>query len=608
MYQFPPGATGQSIQVYLRQASDGQAKLGLSPATSGAKAGYARQGGSSVAFGLVALGSATAPWTPGGMFEMDPALTPGLYRFDIPDAAVAVGAGFVSCTFEFDNTLNEGVLILLQNPTNNVGPGGYSWTATIQHGTTPISGASLWVSTDAGGTNVVAGSLVSSVLGQASFLLPAGTFYLWINAPGYQAANPTAFTVAGAGGQTITLTPATAPPALTVSGLHEPRTTVWDLADRLLDYTGADPDERNTRAVRRAILDAIRTFTTSHRWSYLRTFGRLQLSGAYSNSTVTYQASAGTYPYQLTLDTSNGDSWPTWAGPGCYVRIANVLAKVDKRISSSILTMKPPLWNVDYPTGTPFTLYKDTYTLPEDWVAGDSALAETIWGGLTYVQPNQWLSRVRYQEWIGTPVWWTVAGDPDVPGRMAMSIYPTPNVDGTLDFMYYRKPRPVHVFDANAGSASATLSNPNTLTFAQPTLTAQMLGSVVRLAASSGEPPGGIDSLNPYAYEGTITQVVDAQTAIVDAPVPTAFSAVSFRISDPIDAEDLSLTLVGRGAEQALSISKVMKNRADADRAWKEALILAKEADSRVLEQRVAGTGGWRRPRLARMPITFSDV
>jgi hypothetical protein len=58
-------------------------------------------------------------------------------------------------------------------------------TLGVTVGGNPLEGASVWVATDAGGTNVVAGNLVTSSLGIVTLLLDAGAYYAWVQKDGY---------------------------------------------------------------------------------------------------------------------------------------------------------------------------------------------------------------------------------------------------------------------------------------------------------------------------------------------------------------------------------------------------------------------------------------
>ena len=79
-----PGSTSQSIELYL-------GATGLTASTSGLSARYNRTRTASVNIPLVARTIAQA-WTAGGFAEVDSTNMPGVYRLDIPDAALAAGA------------------------------------------------------------------------------------------------------------------------------------------------------------------------------------------------------------------------------------------------------------------------------------------------------------------------------------------------------------------------------------------------------------------------------------------------------------------------------------------------------------------------------------
>jgi hypothetical protein len=75
------------------------------------------------------------------------------------------------------------------------GPGAISWDVLVQEGVDPVQGAAVWVSTDAGGANVVAGSLITPSNGTVTFLLDAGTYYAFVRKDGLNPVNGQAFTV-----------------------------------------------------------------------------------------------------------------------------------------------------------------------------------------------------------------------------------------------------------------------------------------------------------------------------------------------------------------------------------------------------------------------------
>lgn len=80
--------------------------------------------------------------------------------------------------------------------TSDAGAGAITHTITVNDGANPIEGVSVWISTDSAGSNVIAGSITTSSLGQAVFYLDAGTYYAWMQKSGYNFTNPTSITVA----------------------------------------------------------------------------------------------------------------------------------------------------------------------------------------------------------------------------------------------------------------------------------------------------------------------------------------------------------------------------------------------------------------------------
>lgn len=196
MYTFAPGAAGKGVHFLLRDAATAQPKTALVAASAGALASYARAGGSVVPVTLSDLASAAAPWSAGGFKELDAAGAPGLYRLDLPDAALAAGTAFVTVSLGFTGVLGEAALVLLQQPLSNLGSGAVAWQIQINKSTGgPLPNAEVWVTTDAGGAAVAAGVLVSSDAGVVTVMLDPGVYYLWVTERGFDRQNPTPFTV-----------------------------------------------------------------------------------------------------------------------------------------------------------------------------------------------------------------------------------------------------------------------------------------------------------------------------------------------------------------------------------------------------------------------------
>lgn len=99
-----PGSTSQSIELYL-------GATGLKASTSGLSARYNRTRTASVSIPLVARTIGQA-WTSGGFAEVDATNMPGVYRLDVPDAALAAGADDVTVVVRGASGTNGAVMTI----------------------------------------------------------------------------------------------------------------------------------------------------------------------------------------------------------------------------------------------------------------------------------------------------------------------------------------------------------------------------------------------------------------------------------------------------------------------------------------------------------------
>jgi hypothetical protein len=99
-----PGSTSQSIELYL-------GATGLTYNTSGLTAYYIRNKSTATAISLVSQ-TASGAWTSGGFAEISSANTPGLYRLDIPNAALASGSDEVTIVVRGASGTNGAVMTI----------------------------------------------------------------------------------------------------------------------------------------------------------------------------------------------------------------------------------------------------------------------------------------------------------------------------------------------------------------------------------------------------------------------------------------------------------------------------------------------------------------
>lgn len=96
-YIHPAGSTGESILVELR-LNNNNPHTGLTYNTAGFYVTYCRPGSAAVPVTLVNQ-TVSGAWASGGFVEINSSLMPGMYRFDVPNAALAAGAEIVYVTF-----------------------------------------------------------------------------------------------------------------------------------------------------------------------------------------------------------------------------------------------------------------------------------------------------------------------------------------------------------------------------------------------------------------------------------------------------------------------------------------------------------------------------
>ncbi len=108
---------------------------------------------------------------------------------DIPSAATIASAVRTELATEL------GRLDVAVSSVGGMGAGALTRTIGVTSGGNPVEGASVWVSTDAAGTNIVAGPLTTDSMGEVTVLLDAGTYYAWVQSDGLNAVEGEVFTL-----------------------------------------------------------------------------------------------------------------------------------------------------------------------------------------------------------------------------------------------------------------------------------------------------------------------------------------------------------------------------------------------------------------------------
>jgi len=145
-----------------------------------------------------------------------------------------------------DLTINSNVLEIA---SFLVGPGQDITTITISIPPTPVSDMRVWITTDANGANIIAGTISTNISGQITFLLTYGvTYYLWAYKAGvnsivgeaFVAASTNNFTTTAASGSSTGLISLTEARAYVIDSiLHVPNGSYSnEKIDRAIQFAG----------------------------------------------------------------------------------------------------------------------------------------------------------------------------------------------------------------------------------------------------------------------------------------------------------------------------------------------------------------------------------
>lgn len=362
-------------------------------------------------------------------------------------------------------------------------------------------------------------------------------------------------------------------------------TTYRDLVEHLIDFMGANPGGDAARDARRAACGGLACLARSHLWNYYQTRGRIATVAPYSTGTVSFSSSTN----QVTLTSG---TWPSWAALGTILlpmtqtgntSVAQVSFEVIARDSDSVITLSTnsnPGTNLS--AGTTYTLYRDTFPLPIDCTAIDRAMLVGYATWLEFENPGQWLARQQIYRGPALPHWYCVRGDPDYLGSMAFSLFPVPDNQYEIEFMYNRQPRPLKVESYSTGKVSVT-SGFATVTGTNTSWSSRLhTGCILRFSNDGTNLPTSDVGAYPAALERVITTVNSTTSITLDSVADQTFANVAYVISDPADIEPLAMRLgLLRACEYQLGVSRNRRDRSDLEQEFLKELIRAREADSR---------------------------
>lgn len=376
--------------------------------------------------------------------------------------------------------------------------------------------------------------------------------------------------------------------------------TYNDVLLHMVNFAKGNPSAEYYRDARQAVLSAYREFANSAQWTYYTSVGRINTSAPYETGTIAYDHTGGSSERIVTL---TDGTWPDWATYGILV-IDSTPYEIAERLSDTTLTLTATSNpGADVAAETAYTIYRDTYPMPADFISADEMVTANVWRRMRYVHPRQWLMSHRFNVTSSnTPNFYTFRSDPNYYGVIACSFYPYPDDDIAIDFIYQRRPRGLTIEDYHAGTVTCSAGS-DTISGAMTAFSDSHVGSVIRLSDDAVDTPTGRTGANPFTIERTVMSVTDATTITVDRVVNDSLSGVKYLISDPLDLEPGVMTNAFlRCCENQMAMIRRLEDRGEIMQLWKMALIEAREHDSRAREMRsVGGTIGFYN-RLADMP------
>lgn len=374
--------------------------------------------------------------------------------------------------------------------------------------------------------------------------------------------------------------------------------TYKDLVDHAIEYLGSSTDATSERTARNAVQSAYANLSNERRWTYFYQTGRVTTVAPYTTGTIAYDHTGGAYERVVTLASG---TWPSWSANGALVIGTTVYQVAERKSDTEITLSVSSNPGEDVAAATTYTIYRDTYPLPCDF----GSIAEVMNMGnslcLQYVHPAEWLAPQRIYQGSAQPSRYTITGDPNLFGVLALRLYPFPDAAYALDFLYTRRPRALKVIGETTGTVT-TASGSTTVSGSGTAFTSSMVGSIIRFANSTTILPTGRSGDSPFEIERTVIAVASTTAMTIDSDPAQNLTGVKFVISDPVDVEPGAMAnFLKREVERQVRIIKRMKAMMDEERQHAEARILAFEGDSRNFDSRGPGGRGygW---RMADMP------
>lgn len=331
--------------------------------------------------------------------------------------------------------------------------------------------------------------------------------------------------------------------------------------------------EASAEVVRQSIQEAYDDVINAYDWPSLEGSWRIHLKTIQQTGTVSYDSATR-------LLTLVGSTWPTWAGDAS-VRIDGVWSEVEAVVSSTVLrlheTMNP---GGDIDAGTSYELARRWYPLPAGFVNFTGPRGRNSWAYGQRISMTEMAGYHANCHTTGAIQYYAIGERPNVPGQLAIFIWPLADASEPLDFTYQRRPRELQYAGRDAADSTGTVtlvSGSSDISGTDTLFEPDMVGAMLRVSRNSMLPTGRY-GLNRFSEQLQIRSYTSATSIGVTEAASSSLSGVKFVVTDPIEVASCAKNAFLRYVEWKLAIKRGLDklvNGAFSVRSYQE---LAREA------------------------------
>lgn len=383
--------------------------------------------------------------------------------------------------------------------------------------------------------------------------------------------------------------------------------TFADCVEMLRAYAIGHGREADLTAICAAVIEAQDEVAQAHDWSFLERPGRVVVNARQTTGTITYDHTGGSSERLCTLSGATNPSWINDAS--CRIGSNDIVCSVESGTEGATTFTLDAQLNPgqDVAAGSDYVLYQRYVALPNDFRAFARPMSEDDWSLGHEVTLAQILALDRWEtDYDDEVTHYAIAEVPDLYDQLALFIFPQQTTLRTIDFAYVRNPRPLrysgYSTSADHAGTIAVTADSTAVTGTGTAFETDMVGAVFRIGSHANEAPTGKEGGQPYVEERSVATFTSTTSIALDGNVVTTRSGVKYRVTDPVDigrvAKNAFLWCCRRNLAATWSLDKGDSDGVgvlrQAEKRYREALILAMGADNRTYEDPIRGPGAIR--------------